>query len=118
MVDQKSFYSSDGGKTFKETSIYIHVGRFDPHDTSGNHLLGYTYMHREVLESNDGGATWHGIGELPVEVNDDYVYVSNFVWDPIDSKKVYMTGEMGNVWQSTDGGKTWKNILNLDKAPR
>ena len=116
-LDQKSFYSSDGGETFKETDVYIQVGRFDPHDTTGNHMLGYTYIAKQVLESNDGGATWQGIGDLPLEVTDDYISISNFVWDPTDQNKVYMSGMMGYVWQSIDGGKTWKNILNLDKAP-
>ena len=114
---QKSFYSIDGGKSFQETSFYIWAGRFDPHEKQGNHLLGFAIENRSVVESKDGGKTWEKIS-TPPEVAGSKVKVSHFVWDPKNPNTVYMGGDFGNVWKSTDGGKNWTNILNLEKLPR
>ncbi len=114
---QKSFYSIDAGKTFQQTPIYIWVGRYDPHDRKGDHLLGYSPWEGWVVESRDSGKTWQQIG-IPGEVSSYKVKIENFVWDPKDPNTVYMSGDHGSVWQSTDGGKAWKNILNLDKLPK
>lgn len=116
-TQQKSFYSIDGGKTFEQTPVYIWIGRYDPHDKEGNHLFGYAPWQGWVVESRDAGKTWLSIGSPP-EVSSYKVKISNFVWDPKEPDRVYMTGDYGNIWQSTDSGKTWKNILNLDKLPK
>ncbi|MBI4009781.1 MAG: hypothetical protein HY361_01105 [Candidatus Aenigmarchaeota archaeon] len=116
-TEQKSFYSTDGGKTFEQTPIYIWIGRYDPHDNDGNHLFGYSPWQGWVVESKDAGKTWQSISSPP-EVSSYKVKIGNFVWDPKDPNTVYMSGDYGNVWQSTDGGKTWKNILTLDKLPK
>src|SRR3989338_8292589 len=113
---QKSFYSIDGGKNFKQTPIYIWVGRYNPHDKEGNHLLGYSPWEGWVVESKDAGKTWQEAG-APQEISSYKVKVENFVWDPQDPSTVYMSGDYGSVWQSMDGGKTWRNILNVDKLP-
>lgn len=114
---QKSFYSVDGGKTFEETSMFIWIARYNPHDMTANNMLGYSPWQGWVAESKDAGKTWQSIG-IPPEVQSYKVKVENFVWDPKDSSAVYMSGTYGNIWQSIDGGKTWKNILNLDKLPK
>ena len=114
---QKSYYTIDGGETFYETDTYIITGRYDPHDSTGNHLLGVGYS-PNVMESNDEGATWHVKSPLPPEAGVIIGFITNFVWDPLDSNTVYMTGHKGNVWRSTDSGKNWENILNLDKLPK
>ena len=116
-VRQKSFYSLDGGKTFGETPFYIWAGRFDPHDKDGNHLLGFAIENRTVVESRDGGKTWENVS-TPAEINGQNVKVSHFVWDPKDPNIVYMGGDRGSVWKSTDGGKNWTLILSLDKLPK
>ncbi len=116
-TEQKSFYSTDGGKTFKQASMFIWIGRYNPHDKEGNHLFGYASTVSQVVESKDAGKTWQEIS-TPEEIAGYKVKVDNFVWDPKDPNTVYMNGNYGNVWQSTDGGKTWKNILNLDKLPK
>lgn len=114
---QKSFYSVDGGKSFHETPLYIWVGRFNPHDASGNHLLGYAMMNGQVVESRDAGATWEPVS-TPPEVRSQRVRISHIVWDPVDRNTVYLSGEYGNVWQSRNGGASWQNILNLTKLPK
>lgn len=113
---QKSFYSVDGGKTFQETSHYIWVGRFDPHDLQANHLLGYSTENSSMVESSDAGKTWQKIA-TPAEVGSSKVQISNVVWDPKDANTVYISGNYGNLWQSTNSGRNWTNILNLEKLP-
>ncbi len=116
-TQQKSFYSIDGGKTFAQTSTFIWTGRYNPHDKEGNHLFGYSPWQGWVVESKDAGKTWQSIGSPP-EVSSYKVKIENFVWDPNDSNAVYMNGDYGNIWHSTDGGKTWNNIFNVDKLPK
>lgn len=113
---QKSFFTTDGGKTFRPTPFYIWIGRYNPHDQTGNHLLGYVAERRKVLESTDAGATWQEIS-TPPEVASGKVHISHFVWDPQNPATVYASGDRGNIWQSTTGGKNWTNILNLGKLP-
>lgn len=114
---QKSFYSVDGGKSFQPTSLYIWVGRYDPHDVTGNHLLGFAIENAQVVESQDGGKTWEKIA-TPPEVTSSKVKLADFAWDPKDPSTVYMSGDYGNVWQSINGGKTWQSILSLNKLPK
>jgi len=115
--DQKSFVTLDGGSTFHETPFYLDVARYDPHDASGNHLLGYTLVRNSLMESADGGLTWQELSPLPPGVRDAKVYVSHIVWHPDDSKTVFMIANYAYVWKSADGGKTWTNLLNVDKLP-
>ncbi len=115
-VQQKSFYSVDGGNTFKETSTYINIGRYDPHDQEGNHLLGYApwYADGDIVESRDAGATWKPLGQA-AEIDNTQVKVTNFVWDPNDFQVIYMSGTQGYVWKSVDSGKSWKVVLSVER---
>ncbi len=133
-IEAKSFYTLDGGETFHETSMAIAFARYDPHDNSGMRLLGYMIFPFEeagqnIMESTDGGATWHVLGPWPREMKDEIVPVpdvevtdgqkvrlSNIVFDPIDAKTIYLTGNFGYIWKSTDNGKTWTTILSVDKV--
>lgn len=117
-IEQKSYYSLDGGQTFTRTPVYIEVGRYDPFDSSANHLIGASPFEEngKVMESNDGGATWEPISDIPQTAGKKF-YASNFVWDPVDRNTIYMNGNYGQVWRSEDGGRTWENVLNLEKLP-
>ena len=113
--EEQAFYSLDSGETFREVPRPVNFARFNPHDTTGKHLFGFSiYAQPNVFfESLDGGQTWNVVGKLPPEVNNEN-RVSNIVWDPIDQNTVFLNGSFGRVWKSTDKGKTWKLILNLD----
>ncbi len=70
-----------------------------------------------VYKSEDGGKSWKNMGLESSE------HIAKIIIDPTDSDIVYVAS-MGPLWKeggqrgifkSTDGGKTWSNILNIDK---
>jgi photosystem II stability/assembly factor-like uncharacterized protein len=68
-----------------------------------------------VYKSTDAGKTWNRMGLENSE------HIQNIIIDPRNSNTVYVTA-IGPLWRSggdrglfktTDGGKTWKNILHV-----
>jgi hypothetical protein len=117
----KSFYSVDGGKTFQESGHFIDFMKYDPHDPSGNRLLGYNWQSmmgpavNKLFESTDAGATWHEFANLPVEIESigaKKTLISNIVWHPTDPDTFFMSGASALVWKTTDNGQTWTKLLD------
>jgi photosystem II stability/assembly factor-like uncharacterized protein len=70
-----------------------------------------------VYKSTDGGRTWANVGLKTSE------HIGKILIDPRDSDTVYVAaqgplwgpgGERG-LYKTTDGGKTWTRILNIDE---
>lgn len=68
-----------------------------------------------LYKSTDAGATWNRVG---LETSE---HLAKILVDPIDSNTVYVASQ-GPLWsaggdrgvfKTTDGGKTWKNVLNI-----
>jgi photosystem II stability/assembly factor-like uncharacterized protein len=70
-----------------------------------------------VYRSDDGGKTWKNMGLKSSE------HIGRIIIDPRDSDVVYVASQ-GPLWgpggdrglfKSTDGGKTWKNVLSISE---
>src|SRR5215470_8758176 len=70
-----------------------------------------------VYKSEDGGRSWRNVGLKTSE------HIGRIAIDPKDSNIVYVASQ-GPLWgaggdrglfKTTDGGKTWKNILNISE---
>ena len=68
-----------------------------------------------IYRSDDAGRTWHNLGLKNSE------HIARIVIDPRDSNVVYVASQ-GPLWapggdrgvfKTTDGGKTWKNVLTI-----
>jgi photosystem II stability/assembly factor-like uncharacterized protein len=70
-----------------------------------------------LYKSEDGGRSWRNVGLKTSE------HIGRIAIDPKDSNVVYVASQ-GPLWgpggerglfKTTDGGKTWKNILNISE---
>ncbi len=121
--------TSNSGTTFKpifdgENSYSIGCITIDPNNSnviwvgSGENVSGRHVGYGDgVYKSNDAGLTWKNMGLKESE------HIDKIIVNPKDSDMIYVAAE-GPLWsaggergvfKSTDGGKTWKASLTVDK---
>jgi photosystem II stability/assembly factor-like uncharacterized protein len=141
------FKSNDAGKTWFPVSEHISARRgrtldavpifsltVDPHDASI--LWAGTKDQVGIFKSTNGGQSWsklvNGIKETQLTIRgftvdpkkSDIVYMAaeipSYVWDPAKKKHVGKNFDMtrGVVYQTIDGGKSWKSIWYGDNLAR
>ena len=121
--------TTDDGTTF--TPVFNHEGAYsigtvvlDPRhpDTvwvgTGENNSQRTASYGDgVYRSDDGGATWRHLGLAASQ------HIGSIIVDPRDSNTVYVAAE-GPLWgaggergvfKTTDGGKTWANVLAISE---
>ena len=70
-----------------------------------------------VYKSIDGGKSWEHMGLKNSE------HIGNILVNPYDSKTVFVSaigplwsaGDDRGLYKTTDGGKTWRNVLSIDQ---
>ena len=113
------------------TPVFDHEGSYsigcvviDPHDpltvwvgTGENNSQRSVSYGDGVYRSNDGGKSWTNVGLKASE------HVGGIAIDPRDGNVVYVAAQ-GPLWRAggdrglyktTDGGKTWDRVLNVDE---
>lgn len=124
------YHSNDGGKTwsFKGLKDTRHVSRVIVHPKDSNTVyvaaLGHAYgpnEERGIFVTRDGGKTWqktlyidnqHGAADMDIDpVNPNILYAA--MWKFERKPWTHTSGsEQGGVYQSTDGGNTWRKLEN------
>lgn len=118
--EQRSFATADGGATWRAMSHYMFTARFDPHDPTGLHAIGYAPYQNDpsLMESRDGGFTWTRLANTPSEVDHQSnfgVRITEIVWHPVDPNTLYMSASGGYAWKSVDGGRNWRTIFTVEQ---
>ncbi|MGH7581877.1 MAG: WD40/YVTN/BNR-like repeat-containing protein [Gemmatimonadales bacterium] len=102
------FRSSDGGITWERRSDYTAQPMYyaqlvaDPFNTERIYSMDVA-----TQVSDDGGTTWHGLGERSKHSDNHALWV-----DPKNPDH-YLNGNDGGLYQSWDRGKTWIFFANL-----
>lgn len=121
----KSFFSTDRGVTWTQSNQAMDLVSYDPHDPSGNRLVGYRWQCGNgcpltLSQSTDAGATWTTFGTLPGEIHDHLDHttrVLTIAWHPSDPATIYLGGANGYVWKTSDSANTWTTLLSVDRLP-
>lgn len=120
----KSFYSTDAGHSWKQSSVNFDYATYDPNDTTGNTIIGYSWQCaggpclKQLYKSVNAGASWAPFGTLPSEIvnlQDQKTMISKIVFHPTDKNTFFVTGANGYIWKTTNGGQTWTTLLSVDK---
>jgi photosystem II stability/assembly factor-like uncharacterized protein len=124
------YKSADAGKTWKRVGLETseHIGKIVIHPVQTNTVyvasqgpLWSAGGERGLFKTTDGGATWQQI----LKISDD-TGVSDVVMDPKNPLVLYASayqrrravgqmiggGPEGGIHKTTDGGKTWKKLVN------
>lgn len=117
--EPRLYMSQDGGATFSTPSNIntdIDVAAFDPADTTGQTLLGFSISSNKMWESTDAGVTWADVGTLPADIP-SVIRLTSLVFAANDPNIVYLSGSHARVYRSVDRGRTFTMILSADTLP-
>ncbi|HEY3933385.1 MAG TPA: hypothetical protein VGL65_02075 [Gemmatimonadales bacterium] len=102
------FRSTDDGLSWEKRSSYTAQPMYYASLVADPFNVQRLYsMDVATQVSDDGGATWRGLGERSKHSDNHALWV-----DPKDADH-YLNGNDGGLYQSWDGGKTWIYFANL-----
>lgn len=130
------YKSKDGGRSWKAIGLKNsrHIPRVRVHPTNPDivyaAVLGDLFKDSEergVYKSTDGGTTWKkvlyanaraGAVDLVMDpVDPDILYAST--WNVRRTPYDFSSGGEGSaLWKSTDGGATWKSLMDKEGMPK
>ena len=129
------YKSTDAGRTWANIGLRDsrHIGKIRVHpdnpDTLWVAALGHAFGQndeRGVFKSDDGGQNWRktlfvspkaGAVDLSLDPNPRIVYAT--VWEAYRNFwQISSGGDDSGLWQSTDGGETWRNISRNPGLPQ
>jgi photosystem II stability/assembly factor-like uncharacterized protein len=129
LKDNKSYFSQDGGSSFTAVSqAELILPTFLP----GSNSTAFAIIERKNLvgldqfvKSTDGGRSWTQIGNTPLEMqftisndaNKNQARPQSIIFDPQDSKIMYLSGAGGTIAKSLDQGITWKLLATWKTLP-
>lgn len=128
--------STDGGKTWMNIGLTnaMHVGRIKIHPDNANvvwvAVMGDLFKSsdtRGVYKTTDGGKSWKRVlfansdaGAVDISYdpnNPDFMMAST--WRVRRTPYSLTSGGDGSaIWKSTDGGETWKNVIENQGMPK
>jgi photosystem II stability/assembly factor-like uncharacterized protein len=119
-LDTRSYWTADGGELFQRPAFspYMTAFSFDPNDPEGDRLLGAEQFGHGAYKSEDGGANWSKIADMPAEVQALGIQISDLEFSSQTSAVAYLSGTHGRVYKTTDGGATWTKVLSGDALPQ
>ena len=105
------FRSQDGGATWSRRSPYTAQPMYYGVLVADPHKVDRVYsMDVSMQVSDDGGATWRGVGEKSKHVDNHALWI-----DPTNGDHL-INGNDGGLYQSWDGGENWIFFPNLPLA--
>ncbi len=109
---------------YKEAVVALGAVAVDPNNpdhvwvgTGEQNSRNSTSFGGGVFKSTDGGQTWENVGL------EKTMHISQIIIDPRNANTVYV-GALGQLWgfnqergvyKTTDGGKTWTQVLKVDE---
>jgi len=107
--------STDGGQTWTVASKgYTGALMFDVGIDPKNPDIVYTGARSGAFRSLDGGRNWEGLSYPSAQ----FPYCYSVALSPANSKIVLACQEqLGTLYRSQDGGKTWKVVYQLSVTP-
>jgi photosystem II stability/assembly factor-like uncharacterized protein len=118
-VSGKSFFSTNSGETFTESNTNIFIAEYDPFDTTGKTLLGYSPFSgaKDIFTSTDAGKTWQAIATSGAgEKNENRL--THITFDTKTKNLVYANGNNGSLLRSKDGGKSWTKLTDYQQIEK
>ncbi len=111
--------SADAGVTWHPSDLAdgaVRAVANDPISTSTTYAVAASTTGIEVYGSDDWGATWGRVGQLPVAAG-TWPYDIEALVLPASKTPGLLVGTPSGLWLSTDRGTTWSQVAGLPAGP-